>query len=449
MPRTDSALSRKVMLTEWRALQRHHLLCERTFRSEVRSALSAGRWTCGRSQCHLHTTGANRRFAPLIGVEAFTKNYVPSLVTLLLLAAAGRALFAAAPDLMKNHDPAHAARAVTDARGRQVSIPLPFNGSVIYAGVVLPNYLLVTRDPTSIVDFPSFFRLGGLQDQLLGRVFPSFAGQRGGLVFNSGNGNIETMLREHPSALFTWYFLAEQFEAFGLPAVGVRNTQQESEIIDCVRLYAQAYGDPDRAEQLIRAAHARKAALAHELGTLSDAQKPRILALYLSAEGKIGGAYSARFVVNVFWSRGGAQSAMTSDRDTVRVDPERILQLDPDVILLEGPAAMSPANFARQPQWSTLRAVKTHRVYRQPPGLDGFMWNIIDNSLYSRWVAELLHPERVRSALRAEMKATYLDALGYAASEADIDGALAMHDNAESAGYERFRAGPSGSDGAS
>jgi iron complex transport system substrate-binding protein len=234
-----------------------------------------------------------------------------------------------------------------------------------------------------------------------------------------------------------------------LPAVSVRNTQQEHEILDCVRIYAELNGTPERAEQLINAAHEENARFAQQLGILTDQEKPRVLALYLTAEGKIIGSYGAHHVVNVFWARGGTRNASTPVQDSLQLDAERVLRLDPDVVLLEGPMAPSPSEFALDPRWKMLRAVKEHRVYRQPRGLDGFMWNIIDNPLLSRWFAELFYPDRVKPELRKMMKDAYWKSLNYAASDAELDDALAIMDNAGSAGYERFRAGYSGFDGRS
>jgi iron complex transport system substrate-binding protein len=151
------------------------------------------------------------------------------------------------------------------------------------------------------------------------------------------------------------------------------------------------------------------------------------------------GSYGAH-IVRVFWGRGGARNALGAD--AFRLDAERVLQIDPDVILLEGPwSKLPPAQFALDPRWSTLRAVREHRVYRQPRGLDGFMWNVIDNPLLSRWVAEVLHPDRVRPQLREMMRESYRSALGYSVTDAELDEALAMNENSGSAGYERFRAG--------
>ena len=363
-----------------------------------------------------------------------------------LLGGVSWTLLAPSPDL---HSEArlHTDRLVFDARGEKVPIPLPFNGSVIYAGIVMPNYLLVTRDPGSIVNFPAFRRRGGLQDQLIARVFPLFAKEQGRLAFNGGTGDLEGMLASRPSALFTWAYMTDKFEALGLPAIGVRNTQKESEIFDCVRMYAQAVGTPERAKYLIDEARWKDQVLAQELGPLSETERPRVLALYITPEGRISGTYGARHVVNVFWARGGARNAISTELDAVHLDAERVLRLDPDVILLEGVPPLSPLSFAHDPKWSTLRAVRTHRVYRQPPGLDGFMWNIIDNPLYSRWLAELLHPDRVQPRLRAEMRDTYLHELGYQASDADLDTALAVSENGRSTGYQRFLAPPPASTG--
>jgi iron complex transport system substrate-binding protein len=354
--------------------------------------------------------------------------------------AAASALWAPEPDLHQAAVGALSNRRVTDSRGRVWNISIPFRGAVSYAGIVMPNYLLVTQAPDSLINSASFGARSGLSNQLLSRIFPAYARHRGTLDFRSGTGDIEQMLAVRPSAVLVWESLAEHFESFGLPAVSVRNTQKESEILDCVRIYAELNGTPERAKTLIDSARKENAELARELGPLTDSQMPRVLALYLTADNKILGSFGAAHVANTFWARGGARSAFSASRDAMQLDAEKVLQLNPDVILLEGPASPTPAQFALDPRWVSLRAVHERRVYKQPRGLDGFMWNIVDNPLLSRWFAELLHPDRVKPELRAKMKESYERLMNYQASEADLDEALSMAENRNSAGYERFAA---------
>ncbi len=120
-------------------------------------------------------------------------------------------------------------------------------------------------------------------------------------------------------------------------------------------------------------------------------------------------------------------------------DFEFILRADPEVIFLDPSGtgdALLPKDLYGNPQWRSLRAVRSRRVY-QMPTLPLFALPVEDPIRW-QWLAEILHPDRVPPSMRAEVRETLQLAYHYTPTDADLDRLLRLQENAESAGYGRF-----------
>ncbi len=119
---------------------------------------------------------------------------------------------------------------------------------------------------------------------------------------------------------------------------------------------------------------------------------------------------------------------------------ERLLALDPDVILLDGPrndtTTAIPQMIYEQPQFTPLRTVRERRVYKIPTS--AFSIQAVDDTLLLRWLAEIFYPVQMDRSLRQEYRQTYGEVYHYALSEDEIDRALLLEKNKLSAGYDRF-----------
>ena len=135
------------------------------------------------------------------------------------------------------HVPADIARTryVTDARGVRVPLHEPFSGAAIYPGIVLPDFLLVTRDPHALLNtFAFLYR--STTSVLLDKIYPELP--RVPVALYGRATSVETMLLQKPGAVLTWTFVAGRLDAVGLPAVGVA-TASEHDAMERIWLYAE------------------------------------------------------------------------------------------------------------------------------------------------------------------------------------------------------------------
>ncbi len=301
----------------------------------------------------------------------------------------------------------------------------PFHGAAVYAGIVLPDLLLVTQNPATVLNTFAF-KSGPTPPTLLDRIYPALA--RVPVAAYGRATSVETMLLQQPSAVLTWKYAAPALSAVGLPAVGVA-TASERDAMDRVRLYARLVNEPGRAGQLISAYRGGFAALASELKPEKIGHKQRILMLNLN-----GGFLSSNNGHAMVWHRAGLVEAQK--RSFGSIDEESVLAIDPDILILSGDLTL-PAVEA-MPGLQQLRAVREGRAYRLPPALAAFPWNIVDLPYYARWLAELAYPDRLAPALRPMLRDAYARQLSYHCTERDLDHALGVEENRGAKGYTRF-----------
>ena len=141
---------------------------------------------------------------------------------------------------------------------------------------------------------------------------------------------------------------------------------------------------------------------------------------------------------STYLERAGASVVRSPSGRTMSL--EQILAADPELILLLPLSKLTPSDLYGKRVFESLKAVRTHRVYRVPVGLqNSFFNNVVDSPLFSRWLAELLYPEKLSRQTRQHMRRTYQQEFGYRISDAELDESLALNENKRSIGYERFR----------
>ncbi len=340
--------------------------------------------------------------------------------------------------------PAQGERIVIDAHGKPVHIALPFRGSVLTRGTEIPEYLEATRDPDSLLAVTSYHMGDRVRDHTIGRIFPQVVaspriwGSKGVSDTAGPKVEIERLLQFDPGVFMGWYTLAEPIERVGLPFIGFKTfPSSHKELEFATRVYAGAVGKPERGEAIIARENQLYEDLRKELHATSDMLKPRYLYLIthpnLGSVGELGALnHYTRFLV----PPAGVVNGCDCPKTGANVDAEHIISYDPDIIVLAPFNHQSPDEFMKDHRWRGLTAVAHHRVYRAPPGIDYF----IAAPFYSRWLAEIAHPDRLRPRVR-ELYRNYIEwLLDYRLSEEELDIAFSVKDNHAMANAERFNA---------
>jgi hypothetical protein len=116
-----------------------------------------------------------------------------------------------------------------------------------------------------------------------------------------------------------------------------------------------------------------------------------------------------------------------ADLPQASLDAERLLLLSPDVIIIVGGAGHDNAAadiMMEAPNVAAIPAVRNRRVYNAPAGMSGYMATVIETPIYTRWLAEILHPMELVPRTRDLARRIYSIELGITPTEAELDDAL-------------------------
>jgi ABC-type Fe3+-hydroxamate transport system substrate-binding protein len=344
---------------------------------------------------------------------------------------------------------------ITDAVGDKVQVPSPPQGVM---SAYLRSYLPKTHAPEQLL------RLGGARerrwfaDTIPAWIFPELLDDH---YWNGAPQNLESILGEdRPGTLYfgsLWIggakFESAELHELGLMAVATSPPpvsptlleqqgmlEQEYHMFADIRAMNAALGQQEHGEKLIAAYLEGLAQLKDELqpDAVPEAEWPRVLGMgALSNDGS-----------RIFVSEGGnprLASPRLASRDSIEgrkamgrlQDAERILTINPDIILLFVGEA---GEFYRDPRWRGLKAVRDRRVYTNNPNFHGYSHDIDNIPMSSRWLAEIYHPGRLVPQTRRRIREHYQQSYGYDMDDEHIDKLLQITANAVSTGYDRFRA---------
>jgi iron complex transport system substrate-binding protein len=323
---------------------------------------------------------------------------------------------------------------VIDANGVPVTISRDGRGTVLSAPM-LGEYLLTTSDPKSLLSF-NRFGVAPKSKAVLERIYPELRAKDTKLAAAT---NPEYLMLTNPSAVIPWGPATEALRATQLPVVDINTLRAPQWWFDNVRIYGDLDGQPTRGAAMKENFYSAINNLLREVVSADIHSSVTMLEASPNSEGTLrNSAVSGRQSEWLDLARG--RNALQTDADGVRIDMERLYRLDPDVIVLSRVAALTPAEYMNHPLWWPLKAARTKRIYKRPPGMVFTTSGIVEYPIYARWLAELLHPDQLQPELRQIMRASYQREIHYTMTDRDLDELLAVDANRFSAHHERFEA---------
>ncbi len=335
-------------------------------------------------------------------------------------------------------------RQIVDGRGKTVMLSEPLRRVALFWGAGFGEYLLIARDPARTQATQDPWDEAMERNPLLNRAFPGLHGMPTDLsIFAQHGASVERLLADPPTAIVTIPWAAALLEPVGLPAVVVPVQSGEPALFLNTHLLAAVAGQDSRSDDLVAHYASAMTALHDDLYRTPLHDRPSVLMLGAEGPGRF-------WTVSVpMWNQildQAAGRAAVSGSGFRHLDVERIVALDPDMIVLRPSGAAlapSPTSFMANGFAPALQAARERRVYAWPPGVTQITNNIVEYPLIARWFAELLHPDRLTPRLRDLMTTTYGRELKAEPTASDIDRALYLSGNAGSANYDRFDAGHS------
>ncbi len=243
-----------------------------------------------------------------------------------------------------------------DALGRSVTLPANPQRIVAMAPTVVELMFAVGATPVgrpSSADYPA-----------AAKSIPDFG--------TSYEPNVEEITNMKPDLIIADAIIDESkmdtLTQLGAPVFAVRAGSFD-EVVYSLRVVGAITGHKDEGEKQAKALEDKLATiLAHKPAT-----SPSFLVLIGGGQGVVLAARSNSYIADVI-TRVGGKNVITNEPDNFRFhgfteySMERMVQTDPDVIfaISPGPSKLSD-QLAKNPVWSSLKAVKEGRVYEVDP----------------------------------------------------------------------------------
>jgi iron complex transport system substrate-binding protein len=309
---------------------------------------------------------------------------------------------------------------------------------------ILWSYLTIDEGTAHVLAIARYLHMN-MAEGLLGRVYPDAVNIQVAPTVGENSaipGDTESVMLFKPDTVFSWSWFSEPLKAVRLPGlIDIDYDRNEPDRSDLAiwNLVGRVTHKSERGDALLRRYFDKRESLQRMLPT-GNTQRLRVA--ILSSYGDYHFMIGKKDYLDDRLRSLGAEICADS-RDSSLLDPEELISLDPDIILLMSyeDDVYFPQSIYQNAEYRSLRAVRDHRVYKMPSG-GSRMEGPVEEPLLLLWMAELFHPTNMPRRLRNELKETYQEVYRYELSDDEIDRTLFLKENMLSVGYDRFaRAG--------
>ncbi len=308
---------------------------------------------------------------------------------------------------------------VVDARGEEVTIPIPVKKVISIYGMAPPFIYLLGEGNKFYAGWmwgADFYKL----------IDPEIKDK----INKCRSLNVEEIVKEHPNFVLaaTWQQHSrevQQLESLGIPVVCI-DLESVNDIYTTIKILGKIFQKENYANNIIE--YYKTCVKDVEKRISNVKEKPKVLVLYYSDKAKAFRTFGGdMFQSKLIEMAGGISvSKGLSGKQTINV--EQVAKWNPDIILIiqYGKSGEDVKKMIlNDPVWKQIKAVKDGKVYVVPN--DGENW--IDPcpkwilGLY--WTAKVLHPEEFKDVdIKAKADEFYKKFFGLSINDVKIVGDL-------------------------
>lgn len=325
-------------------------------------------------------------------------------------------------------------RTITDLEGREVTIPenvesviaIPWPWTSIVFAVDGTDEHIASMSATAMKSYEKcMFKT--LAPDLADKDTSYIEDGTGGAF---GTVNFEEMANIDPDLVLMYKAQMDtipSYDAIDVP-VAVVNYGTLEQVHEGIKLLGEIFHKEDRAAQIIAYHEDTEAKVAELTADCADADKPSVLYLYNSTLmtqpigfpgwmiEQAGGVNAAKDV----------QVASDATNNFATLDMETIYAMDPDIIIMSNFDPFTPediySNTLAGADWSQLKAVKNHQVYKIPMGIYRWSQPNVEAHLFLEWLGKIVQPEAFADVdLKADTVEFYKTMFNYDLSDAELD----------------------------
>jgi iron complex transport system substrate-binding protein len=200
--------------------------------------------------------------------------------------------------------------------------------------------------------------------------------------------NMEALMGLKPDLVITWVFKPEFvgfMEERGLKVIGIY-PESLAELYDVMRLHGRLFEREARMERAIGEMERLFNMLRERVSRIPEDRRKKVLYVGSKPTTVSGAAGITSDMITLVGARNPA--SVLRERN-IEVPLERIIEWNPDVIIIWGNARYAPSDLTNNPQWRLIPAVRKGQVYKAPE------WSTWSPRLapFALWMAAMTYPE--------------------------------------------------------
>ncbi|HVO66686.1 MAG TPA: ABC transporter substrate-binding protein [Syntrophales bacterium] len=270
-----------------------------------------------------------------------------------------------------------------DKIGRIVSIPVPVRRAVFFQTYELIPVLGIWDKVVGIGRYAYTNDLMKAVKPDIERTIPS-----------AGSGidvNMEALLKLKPDLVITWTSRPEQvrfMEDRGLSVIAVY-PDSLAELYGVMEFHGKVFEKEKEIKRTVAHMEDIFGSIKKKVARIPADKKQKVLWLSSRPNAVAGRIGVTNDILKMI---GGINPASSIEQRTADVSIERIIEWNPDVIFIWGNAKYNAQDILKNPQWRSINAVRSGRVYKAPE------WSTWSPRLapIALWMAMKTYPERFR-----------------------------------------------------
>lgn len=310
---------------------------------------------------------------------------------------------------------------------------------VVLTALPLPSiYALTGQDISNIVGIHPG-AASAIENSVMASMYPALVGIADNFI-DGQNINIEELMALNPDVVMYWADFLEQYKAItgaGIPAVGVK-TQGSGDVLTTLESWLKIMGKmydsgSGNVDEVIAYGREMEDKINKVTATIPEDKKPKVLYLYNHSADKIS-VSGANFYGDYWIHAGGGINVAGGLDGTPEVNMEQIYEWDPDIIVITTFTGTMPEDLYNNTidgqDWSTVSAVKNHKVYKEPLGVYRWFPPSGDAPLALEWMAMIFNPDYFHFDFKQDIKDYYKRFYNYTLTDDQVEGILTANPDA-------------------
>jgi len=307
---------------------------------------------------------------------------------------------------------------ILDQTGQLVTIPQPVETIVSVHGIgTYYVYTLGGGDRLVVAYYIGVKTLAGMSESML-RWEPRLPD-----ILSFGDPNVEELVASGAQLVLAdasqHEAVAEQLRELGIPVVLYRAETPEA-LKEAVTLTGKILGPgaEEQAAAFVADYDRIVTAVTADVAALDEESRVRVLFIGTSLTKAISGAMYQSYLIE---AAGGVSVTRNLFGSWNEINLEQILLWNPEVIVIPPYGLIQPADILENPDWQSLEAVRSGRVYRMPRIIAPMDTPVPESLLGIAWMAKTFYPELVTLDLAEEIDRFYTDYYQFALTDEEIN----------------------------